>query len=79
MTGMFAVAGGVIIGLIVVAYVSHGGNPLRRDATDGKKRSGLVIYTDYGTGCQYVATMMGGLSPRLDKNGKPICIKDETK
>ena len=38
-----------------------------------KKPSGLSIYTDHGTGCQYFSTAMGGLTPRLNKNGNPIC------
>lgn len=45
----------------------------KRDDTDGKDRSGLLLYTDYGTGCQYVGTMTGGLTPRLDKDGKIVC------
>ncbi len=44
-----------------------------RDATDPPRgRSGLVVYTDAGTGCQYVAAG-GGLFPRLGSNGQPKC------
>ena len=43
-----------------------------RDDTDGKQRSGLVIYTDYKTGVQYVGNQLGGLTVRVDKNGKPM-------
>jgi hypothetical protein len=46
------------------------------DSTDDtlrKERSGLAIYTDHGTGCQYVGRFFGGLTPRLDKDGKPMC------
>lgn len=37
-----------------------------RDDTDGSKgqRSGLILYTDYGTGVQYLGTTMGGLIRR---------------
>lgn len=36
--------------------------------------SGLNIYVDDKTGCQYLSTAIdGGLTPRLDKNGKPMC------
>jgi hypothetical protein len=44
----------------------------KRDDTDGKKKSGLVIYTDYKTGVQYVGNQLGGLTVRVDENGKPM-------
>ena len=48
----------------------------QRDSTDSKdERSGLVLYTDYQTGCQYVGTPFGSITPRLDKDGKIVCIK----
>lgn len=44
------------------------------DETDSAtERSALKLYTDYGTGCQYIETRRGGLSPRLDTDGKQIC------
>lgn len=39
-------------------------------------RSGLVLLTDHGTGCQYLKApgyWNGALSPRLGADGKPIC------
>lgn len=36
------------------------------------KRSGFAIVTDYGTGVQYLAMPLVGLTPRLDKDGKPM-------
>ena len=51
-----------------------------RDDTDSKvtkKRSGLSLYTDYGTGCQYLkAGLFSKMEPRLDKNGNHICVND---
>lgn len=41
------------------------------------KRSDLKIHTDYKTGCQYLSTFWGGITPRLDKDGKQICIESE--
>ena len=40
-------------------------------------RSNLVIYTDYGTGCQYLQGGMFGdnIVPRTDDTGKQVCIK----
>lgn len=47
------------------------------DTTDNpmtKERSGLNLYTDYLTGCQYLkAGYFGGMTPRLDQNRQPIC------
>ena len=46
------------------------------DATDDAQngiRSKMALYTDYGTGCQYLATRSGHLTPRLDKDGKHMC------
>jgi hypothetical protein len=44
------------------------------DATDldWRHRSGFVLRTDYGTGCQYLQAG-DALVPRLDATGKPVC------
>jgi hypothetical protein len=42
-----------------------------KDDTDPVNgRSGLVLYTDAKTKLQYLSTPGGGLTPRLDNNGK---------
>lgn len=41
------------------------------------KRSDMKVYTDYKTGVQYVGTQNGGLSVRVDKDGKPVCYEGE--
>lgn len=47
-----------------------------KDSTDSAvSRSGLRLYTDQKTGCQYVAAG-GGLTPRLRPNGTPMCEGD---
>lgn len=68
------------VSAIVAAYlvISVCGSPygildaFKRDDTDGKQRSGLVIYTDHKTGVQYVSNMMGGMAVRVDAEGKPM-------
>lgn len=50
----------------------------RVDASEPKSRKFdvtdvLPIVTDPETGCQYIGYSSHGLSPRLDRNGKPIC------
>lgn len=51
------------------------------DDTDNIKdniRSGLVLYTDHLTGCQYIGNLFGGLIPRVDGMGWHLgCNFDE--
>ena len=71
-----------IVGAIVFAYLlisilsSPYGvlNAFKRDDTDGKQRSGLIVYVDHKTGVQYVSNQMGGLTVRVDENGKPMRV-----
>lgn len=37
------------------------------------ERSDLRLHLDSGTGCQWLSTRAGHLSPRLDASGKQIC------
>ena len=73
---------GTFLAIILVGCLASGTPPLfsKRDETDSHdKRSGLVIYTDHGTGVQYVATIQGGLTVRVDENGKPMISKETGK
>lgn len=36
------------------------------DNTETNERSGLKLFTDYGTGCQYIAPAFGSIYPRMD-------------
>lgn len=47
--------------------------PIFRDSTDGKNRSGMELRTDAMTGCQYLEGSRGGLTPRLDGDGRHVC------
>jgi hypothetical protein len=45
------------------------------DDTDDRANnhaSGMSLYTDYGTGCQYVRAG-GSLTPRMNADGKQVC------
>lgn len=46
--------------------------PIARDDTDpeGSKRSGMGLYTDAKTGCQYLSVPNGGMTPRLGADGR---------
>lgn len=45
------------------------------DATDGPngERSNMALRTDHGTGCQYLETLWGGITPRMGPDGKQVC------
>lgn len=52
-----------------------GNSPMSRDDSDPGDwgpRSGIKPRTDSRTGCQYLEGMGGGLTPRLDKDGRHI-------
>ena len=59
----------IVLGLIgsIVGY------PQKDDTDPSGGRSGLKIYTDSGTGCQYLSVSSGGVTPRLNADGHPIC------
>lgn len=66
----------IMIGLASIGMLILILNQESYDSTDNvtmKERSGLRLYTDHRTGCQYIGTFMGAVTPRLDKNGKHIC------
>jgi len=46
------------------------------DETDNhhaRARSGLGLHVDQATGCQYLSTATGGITPRLDAAGRHLC------
>lgn len=62
----------MLVGNVLLTPIT---NRLRdTDATDAAhdKRSGFLLMTDYGTGCQYLKAG-SGLTPRLDATGRQIC------
>lgn len=46
-----------------------------RDSTDAPTgpRSGLQVFTDHATGCQYLRVNSTAITPRLNREGKPVC------
>ena len=68
METLFYIAGTFAFALFISNTIA-----LKNDATDGKKRSGMVLRIDHGTGCHYLESIMGGITPRLDTDGKQIC------
>lgn len=46
------------------------------DDSDGETRSNLNVHTDARTGCQYLSTLGGGITPRYAADGTHICSKE---
>ena len=61
--------------LMVLSLVSLVGCGVRDDTDPPNGISGLNVFTDHLTGCQYLKAGLGGLTPRMDQNGKQICNK----
>ena len=64
---------GVIVFLLAF-FIASMSTEREYDSTDnGKERSGLSLYTDHMTGCQYLeAGRMGGITPRLNGYGEHV-------
>jgi len=63
----------IVVSIIALTYLLYFG--FKYDTSDdkiNKKRSGLIVYTDYGTGMQYLSTWSGTLIPRLDVDGNHV-------
>ncbi len=65
----------IIAALGIAAW--HWAWPPARDATDPPSgpRSGMQLRTDSGTGCQYLETKGGALTPRMDRAGRQVCTQ----
>ena len=69
---VFIVVAIVIIQYLVDKYMAYDDT----DDKENKERSGLVLYTDYKTGIQYVkGGLFGSITPRLDEHGTPMKAK----
>jgi len=57
--------------LLVLLALWALGRCVPKDDTDpAEGRSGMGLYTDHKTGCQYLAKPFGGLIPRIGKDLK---------
>lgn len=73
---LLAVLAAAAIFMVLLGVVRLFGAPWPTDDTDLSRRvrSGMNPLIDYGTGCHYLSTRAGGLTPRLDPQGRPICV-----
>ena len=60
---------------VTQALIAWGWSDGAYDDTDhpSGERSNMALRTDHGTGCQYLETLWGGITPRLNSDGKQIC------
>lgn len=54
----------------VAMYATH---PTKPTVADPGSAEWKGILTDNQTGCQYVVTISGGVTPRMDATGKQMC------
>jgi hypothetical protein len=47
----------------------------RDDSDSPTARSGMTIYRDELTGCEYLGTLFHGMTPRMGADGKQVCRK----
>lgn len=64
---------GWIIAAIIFGLLQFANIVPRDDTDSATQRSNLRLYTDHGTGCQYVAKFWGSPVPRMNAEGKQVC------
>ena len=64
---ILALALASLVGIFIYNY------PLDNTDRSKSERSGMTLYTDYGTGCQYLSIGVGTLTPRINDKGEHVC------
>lgn len=63
---------------LVISFLFNRFTDIGRDDSDSKtEKSGVKVVTDHLTGLQYLETSRGGITPRLDIDGKQVISKDK--
>jgi len=66
----------ISFGIIIIIMILN--DDFKRNTTDfpfPDKRSNMELHIDALTGCHYLSSKNGGLTPRLSSNGNHICLK----
>ena len=67
-----------ILIILIISWIINK-SPSGRDNTDKQgwfsERSGMALLIDNLTGCQYLSTIEGGITQRLNESGQHICNK----
>lgn len=62
------------VGILAAGFILDAAIERPTDSTDSTEaRSGMGLHTDALTGCQYLSTPKGGITPRLDASGRHLC------
>ena len=70
--GWGIITAAVLISIVIVAGLAQHQPP--RDNSDPiGGRSNMSVLTDALTGCQYLATTRGGITPRMGADNKQVC------
>lgn len=73
---------GVFVGSVVVVFLAQVAavrlSPLDDSDSPTGERSGVKPRTDHLTGCQYLESSRGGITARLDSDGKHVGCKRRT-
>jgi hypothetical protein len=63
----------VIVLIVVVTVLGMRVESPRDNSDPLGGRSNMNVLTDALTGCQYLETRKGGITPRMDANNKQVC------
>ena len=63
-----AAIGGMFAAMLIQPYDDT-------DDRQNKERSGMNLYIDNKTGCEYLGVPIGSITPRLDRNGDQLGCK----
>lgn len=60
--------------VLVAIYMAVSFSTPYDDTDPPGERSGMSVYVDHRTGCQYLRMgLLGGTVPRMDRDGRQIC------
>ena len=70
--GGFIITAAVLVSIVIVAGLAQH-QPPRDNSDPPGGRSNMSVLTDALTGCQYLATQRGGITPRMGADNKQVC------
>ena len=71
--GGFITTAAVLISIVIVVGLWAHHQPPRDNSDPIDGRSNMSVLTDALTGCQYLATQRGGITPRMGADNKQVC------
>ena len=71
--GGFITTAAVLISIVIVGGLRAHHQPPRDDSDPIDGRSNMSVLTDALTGCQYLTTQRGGITPRWTRDREQVC------